>query len=94
METIDCRGQQCPQPVVQARQLMLEKADQPLCVLVDDTTSKENVTRLANKLGYSVSTTEDQGTYQLEMVPGAGVEKDPDRVAANLPAPAVFVKIS
>ncbi len=85
METIDCRGQQCPQPVIQARQLMLEKAGQPLCVLVDDTVSKDNVTRLANKQGYSVSVTEDQGTFRLEMVPGATVATNPDTAAATGP---------
>lgn len=85
METLDCRGQQCPQPVVQARQLMLEKADQPFCVLVDNTTSKENITRLANKLGYSVSATEDQGTFRLEMIPGATVAKEPDTVSTTGP---------
>jgi len=85
METLDCRGQQCPQPVVQARQLMLEKADQPFCVLVDDTTSKENVTRLANKLGYSVSTTEDQGIFRLKMVPVGNVATEPDTVSTTGP---------
>ncbi len=85
METIDCRGQQCPQPVVQTRQLMLEKTDQTLCVLVDDTTARDNVTRLANKQGYSVSTTEDQGTFRLEMVPDATIATKPDAVATTGP---------
>ena len=85
METLDCRGQQCPQPVVQARQLMLEKADQPFCVLVDDTTSRENVTRLAKKLGYGVSMAEDQGTFRLELTPGATVSTESDAVATTGP---------
>jgi TusA-related sulfurtransferase len=39
MEILDCRGQQCPQPVVQTRKLMLAHPDRTLKVLVDDDVS-------------------------------------------------------
>ena len=36
MEILDCRGQQCPQPVVQTRKLMLAQPASVLKVLVDE----------------------------------------------------------
>ena len=72
MKTIDCRGQQCPQPVIQTRQLMLANPDLVLQVLVDDHACKENVSRLAKTLGYSVKVEKKGETTQLELTPGEG----------------------
>lgn len=75
MERLDCRGQQCPQPVVQARKLMLDRPDGPIKVVVDDTAARDNVTRLAQAMGYSVTLEEAEGIFELDLVPGKAPEQ-------------------
>ena len=75
METLDCRGQQCPQPVVQTRKLMLAQPDSVLKVLVDDDVSRDNVTRLAKSLGYTASVTQAEATFEISLTPAVAPEK-------------------
>lgn len=70
METLDCRGQQCPQPVIQVRQHLLTNPDTVLQVLVDDQACKENVSRLAKTLGYRIKVETTGAMIQLELTPG------------------------
>jgi len=51
--TVDARGLSCPQPVILARRA-LEAGDLPVIVLVDTVTSRENVTRMAQRAGFQV----------------------------------------
>lgn len=50
MVTVDARGLSCPQPVMLAKQA-IDKGEFPIEVLVDTVTSRENVRRLAQRLG-------------------------------------------
>lgn len=52
MQTIDARGQACPQPVLLARQALVD-ADE-IVVVVDNDTAQSNVTRMAEKGGCRV----------------------------------------
>lgn len=70
METLDCRGQQCPQPVVQTRRFMLEHSDSAFRTLVNDAASCDNICRLAGSQGYSTKVTEQAGEFLIEMTPG------------------------
>ena len=70
METLDCRGQQCPQPVVQTRQRMLAQPSSPLKVLVDDYAARDNIARLAKSLAYAVSIEQAEETFEISLVPG------------------------
>ncbi len=70
METLDCRGQQCPQPVVQTRKLMLAQPTSALKVLVDDDVSRDNVTRLAKSLGYTSSVNQVESNFEISLTPG------------------------
>lgn len=81
MVILDCRGQQCPQPVVQVRRQMLSAPDAPLQVLVDDPAARDNVGRLANSRGYRVRVEQAEGAFRLELAPG--------EQPAGTPAPAV-----
>jgi len=73
MVTLDCRGQQCPQPVVQVLRQLLAAPDAPLQVLVSDAAARDNVGRLAASRGYQVAVTEADGTFHLELTPATGV---------------------
>ena len=90
METLDCRGQQCPRPVVQTRQMMLAHPTSPLRVLVDDDAARENVVRLAKSLGYRVSIEQTEDNFEIGLVPGVAPEKAAARVASAGPT-IIFV---
>lgn len=49
---IDCRGLQCPQPVMQCRELVQNDAPSEIAVIVDNTAALENVTRFLENNGY------------------------------------------
>lgn len=65
-EIIDARGLSCPEPVIMIRKAMASKQDKYEMV-VDNNTSKENVTRYATHQGYRVSVTEEGTEYRLSI---------------------------
>ncbi|NLV74094.1 MAG: SirA family protein [Chloroflexi bacterium] len=67
MTIIDTRGLSCPQPVLLVRKA-IEAGQKPLQVLTDSATARDNVRRLAERLGLSVTITEanDEFTMTLE----------------------------
>lgn len=64
METLDARGLSCPEPVIMIRKAMMTKENE-YKIMVDNVTSKENVTRYAEHQGYTVSVSEKEGEYTL-----------------------------
>ncbi len=66
MNTIDARGLSCPEPVVLLRKAMMS-GEAAYEILVDNLTSRENVTRYAQHQGYRVSVTESGGEYTLSL---------------------------
>ena len=53
-ERVDAKGLSCPQPVINAQRKMKEMGNGTLEVLVDTTTSRDNVTRTDTKEGLNV----------------------------------------
>lgn len=66
MKTIDARGLSCPEPVVMIRKAM-QSSEKAYQIIVDNLTSKENVTRYAEHQGYQVATVEQDGEYTLDI---------------------------
>ncbi len=66
MTHLDARGLSCPEPVVMIRKAMQAGGDRYEMV-VDNPTSKENVTRYAEHQGYQVAVTEQGGEFTLVM---------------------------
>ncbi len=66
MNTVDARGLSCPEPVIMTKNAMASN-ENAYEVLVDNPTSKENVTRYAEHQGYKVSVTEADGEYTLSI---------------------------
>ena len=64
MSKIDARGLSCPEPVVLASRAMAS-GENTYEIIVDNSVSKENVTRFAEHLGYRVDVTEADGEYTL-----------------------------
>ena len=54
MSLLDARGLSCPEPVIMIRKAMMSKAAS-YEIVVDNPTSRENVTRYAEHQGYKVS---------------------------------------
>ncbi|WP_440441557.1 sulfurtransferase TusA family protein [Phascolarctobacterium succinatutens] len=66
MKTIDARGLSCPEPVILTRQAMMS-GEAAYEVIVDNNTSKENVTRYAQHQDYKVAVTEQDGEFTLSL---------------------------
>ncbi len=64
--TVDARGLSCPQPVILSRNAV-KKGDFPVIVLVDTTTSCENVTRMAENNGCTVTIREEGNEFTLTL---------------------------
>ncbi|MBN1955266.1 MAG: sulfurtransferase TusA family protein [Anaerolineae bacterium] len=62
--TVDARGLSCPQPVILTRNA-IKAGDFPIEVRVETVTSRENVRRAAQKLGYTVQVEETGGEFRL-----------------------------
>lgn len=69
MVEVDVRGFSCPIPVVRTKKAMEQNPGQPLAVLTDNETSKENVSRLAESRGYAVQIEKVAGGYRLLLSP-------------------------
>lgn len=66
MERVDARGLSCPEPVILTRKALQSSAKE-YEILVDNVTSRENVTRFAEHAGYNVSVTEKDGEFTLSL---------------------------
>lgn len=55
MKTVDCRGLNCPEPVLRTKKTLTEHPDDEICVIVDSDTARENVLRFARSRGREVS---------------------------------------
>lgn len=66
MKQLDARGLSCPEPVIMIRKAMMSK-ENAYEMVVDNPTSRENVTRYAEHQGYTVAVAESAGEYTLTM---------------------------
>lgn len=63
---VDARGLSCPQPVILALNAIRTGKDSELEVLVDTSTSRENVSRAAASQGWEiVSVKEEGGVFRI-----------------------------
>ena len=64
-DVVDARGLSCPQPVVLTSKKIREIGKGTFEVLVDTETSKENVSRLAQQLGWEIEVKRAVDDYSL-----------------------------
>jgi len=69
MLELDYRGHACPYPVVETRKQILANSADKLTVLVDDDVCRDNVTRLAEKMGYQTTAVPTPDGYRMELTP-------------------------
>ena len=65
MYTIDARGMACPQPVILTRNAMLQHDE--LQILVSGQDSVNNISRLAEKTGWSVMAAQHSDSFELTL---------------------------
>jgi selenium metabolism protein YedF len=94
--TVDTRGLACPQPVLETKRIFDEERTKQFIVLVDNATSRENITRFARNQGCEVNV-EMAGPDQyrilinrdsFEPIP----EKQEELLACPVPQPASELK--
>ncbi len=74
MKEIDCRGLNCPEPVLQTKRALEEEPDAAINVIVDNETARENVQRFARSKGRKTEWLEKENTFQIAIGAGAAVE--------------------
>lgn len=74
IKIVDARNLSCPQPVILARQAIME--NEQVMVVVDSDAALENVKRMGTKLGCDVqSENKNDGTYEIHLTRKPGQEK-------------------
>jgi selenium metabolism protein YedF len=84
VQSIDCRGLACPQPILRTKQALEEIAAGIIIVIVDNEAAKGNVTRFAESQGCKVSVEEKGGDFYL------AVEKKEESKATGIMPPEVI----
>ena len=79
---VDAIGDACPLPVVKTRKAIKEmQGSGTVCVYVDNEIAVQNLSKMANQLGYGVeSSQESQGKYQVRLTVGEGEQGKDDAV--------------
>lgn len=75
MIKLDYSQHQCPYPVVETRKQILANPGQLLEVLVGDKAGRDNVSRLAAKMGYQASATPNGSGFRLTLTPATEQEQ-------------------
>jgi selenium metabolism protein YedF len=66
--TLDCKGLACPQPVLETKRVIEGSEASQIRIIVDNYTSRENVTRFAVNQGFQVDVNEQPGEIYEIMV--------------------------
>ncbi len=76
METLDCTGLNCPEPVLRAKAQLEKALQKPFTVIVDNEASRENVLRFGRSQGCEVRFTKgEDDTFHITLVPGKDSDK-------------------
>ncbi len=94
--SLDCRGLNCPQPVIKTKE-SLDQGNLLLEVIVDNEASKSNVIRFASSRGCEVTLSElEDGCYKLLLQAGENSSEqnfDADEYSCDLPAGSGLVYV-
>ncbi|MFZ5649851.1 MAG: sulfurtransferase TusA family protein [Bacillota bacterium] len=64
---VDARGLLCPEPVLRTKRAIDKMTGGTVKVIVDNNAAKENVTRLSENSGWSVTVTVEGSDYMLTL---------------------------
>ena len=76
MEYLDLRGKSCPVPVVETKNFLEGRSVGKIEIVLDNSTSSENVRRFLGSKGYSTTVLQDGDLYRVEgTLEGRSLEK-------------------
>ncbi|MDR0539908.1 MAG: sulfurtransferase-like selenium metabolism protein YedF [Spirochaetaceae bacterium] len=79
MKTLDMRGQPCPVPVVNAKNVLAKQDTDGVAVLVDNIVAVQNLEKMAKGTGCGFSYAEEgPGQYRVSIVKGADSQRNFD----------------
>lgn len=81
---LDCRGQACPHPVLQTKDLVEAGEVEAITVLVDNPAAQENVSRFLARAGFQVEMAQEEGALAVRGVKGASPAGVPLRQECRL----------
>lgn len=94
--TVDARGLSCPQPVLETKRVLDQNLADSFVVLVDNVTSRENVSRFARNQGCDVQVQEagpNNFEIRINLVNSApSAEKQEALLPCPVPEPVVMTK--
>ncbi len=70
MKEIDCRGLNCPEPVLRTKSALSEEPADSFIVLVDNQTARDNVLRFVRNMGKEADWEEKEGIYHIIVAEG------------------------
>ena len=70
MKNIDCRGLNCPQPVILTKKAIDELSNGTIITIVDNEVAKNNVLKLAKKLSCTAEVARKNGEFHLTITKG------------------------
>jgi selenium metabolism protein YedF len=88
MQRIDMRGKTCPVPVIETKKLIESHDFDEIEILVDNATSKENVSRFLESRGYGVAVEETDGCISVR---ASGASSVREAVAPAASRTVVFI---
>lgn len=81
---LDCRGMNCPAPVLSVRDVLEKEVPATITVRVDNEAARQNVSRFLEHHNYQVRSEMQDGEYRVVGIKGDGVE--PPAAAAQAPS--------
>lgn len=94
MKKIDCRGLNCPEPVLKTRDVLAREPDKIIQVLVDNETARENVLRFAKSQGRNAAWEKDNNQF-LITISGESEQKTPELLSSKdksgMEKPVLFI---
>ncbi len=86
MIKIDARGKACPEPVILTRKALADSWPDPVTVLVDNETARDNVRRMAENAGFQVEISgSGKEGYELKITRGSGNPAAPGEYSCSPP---------
>jgi selenium metabolism protein YedF len=83
MNTIDCKGLKCPQPVINVKKYFDTIESGTAEVIIDNEVAKNNISKLANSCGFKYETHEKDGLYSIKITKDATTSKIKDETSKN-----------
>ena len=85
---LDCRGMNCPAPVLHVRDTLAQEALNDMSVLVDNEAARQNVSRFLEHQNYQVQSEGQGDLFRIVATRGEGTSSNSSAPASSLPAAA------